>query len=57
MKATVFCEKCDKPVKVKEIRISKEGRMYLYLKCGHFAGFVFAGVISVIKEPNLEIDR
>lgn len=45
MKAQVECEVCKKLVPVKAIKITKDGKIYFTLKCGHFSGFLFAGII------------
>jgi len=52
MKAEVECEICKKLVPVKSMKITKDGKLYLTLKCGHFSGFLFAGIIYLTKEPS-----
>jgi len=46
------CEICKKLVPVKSMKITKDGKLYLTLKCGHFSGFLFAGIIYLVKEPS-----
>jgi len=46
----VECEVCNKPVKAKSIRITKNGRVYITLKCGHQVGFLLAGIIYPIQK-------
>jgi hypothetical protein len=36
---------------VETIKITKDGKLYLTLKCGHFSGFLFAGIIYVPPIP------
>ena len=45
MDIEVECETCKKTVKVKSMKITVKGRVYLALKCGHYTGFLFAGII------------
>ena len=53
VKVEVECEICKKLVPVKAIKITKEGKAYLTLKCGHFSGFSFAGIIYLVEEPKV----
>ena len=45
MDIEVECDICKKTVKVKSMKITAKGRVYLALKCGHYTGFLFAGII------------
>ena len=49
MKTEVECEFCKKLVEVKEVKITKEGKVYLKLKCGHDSGFLFFGIIYTVQ--------
>ena len=50
MKVQVECEVCKKLVEVKAVKITKEGKLYLKLKCGHDSGFLFAGIIYPVQK-------
>jgi len=45
----VECEICKKLVPIKTVKITKEGKLYLKLKCGHNSGFLFAGIIYPVQ--------
>jgi len=36
-----YCDKCNKIVHVRKVKITPNGKFLCYLECGHPAGFVF----------------
>lgn len=48
----VECESCKEFKDVTSIRITKEGRVIIELKCGHVTGFIFAGIIYPVQKPR-----
>lgn len=53
MKGEVKCEVCKKLVEVKAFKITEDGKIYFTLKCGHFSGFLFAGIIYLTEKPKI----
>jgi len=51
-----FCDECEKTVPVKRVRITKIGRMLIFLECGHTTGFVFDAKLVKIEKKG-KVDR
>ncbi len=49
---TCFCDDCKKTVPVKKVKITKEGKMLIYLSCGHTTGFVFDAKLVPMKKAS-----